>query len=282
MKNVKKRTNKKEASTTKVFVIAAAIIITFSVVFVMVFGAPKKIEADDNGVYRLSFSETTSNSALNALNGKQVSINGYISTLSPINGEFAYLMNLPYQNCPYCVPGTSELSNTLAIYAGNNGKINFTDELVNVVGTFETGKFTDEFGYTYGIRLNNVTVQKADVQQLSEEVKKYNALAENGIIGNIYNAIMIMDNTLYYDMYGLEMPSKIEPEMIISIKDELNNYNVDEEYNELMAVVDRMLELCNLVNGYIDSQEYTKVTEQQMELNNIYYSFSTWMSQGEL
>ena len=30
--------------------------------------------------------------------------------------SFMFLMNLPYQSCPFCVPNTSQLSNTMEVY----------------------------------------------------------------------------------------------------------------------------------------------------------------------
>ena len=76
-----------------------------------------------DGITVLKFKNTNSHEAISALNGKKVSITGYLSTLSPLNGKFAYLMNMPYQNCPYCVPGTSAITNTLTIVSKDNEKI---------------------------------------------------------------------------------------------------------------------------------------------------------------
>ena len=51
-------------------------------------------------VTKLKFKNTNSDSYINSLDGKMVSITGYLSTLSPLDGKFAYLMNMPYQSCP--------------------------------------------------------------------------------------------------------------------------------------------------------------------------------------
>ena len=68
-------------------------------------------------VTELSFAKANSIEEIEELDGKKVAIIGYMSTLSPINGEFMYLMNMPYQSCPFCVPNTTQLSNTLAVYS---------------------------------------------------------------------------------------------------------------------------------------------------------------------
>lgn len=236
----------------------------------------------DNGVTVLKFKNTNSNETINALSGKQVSITGYISTLSPLNGEFAYLMNMPYQSCPFCVPGTSEISNTLAIYAGNKSKIKFTDQPVTVVGTLETGNFVDDFGYEYGVRLNNVTVNKADVDKLSASIKQYNLLAENGVVSQIYNSIMSADASVFYNYYELEKPEKIEMDFINSTKATLEGYNEKGEYNQLISTMDNLIDLCSRVNTDVELGDYSKFISYQRELQNVYYTFSVWMSEGEL
>ena len=230
----------------------------------------------------LKFKSTNSNETISKLNGKQVSITGYISTLSPLSGEFAYLMNMPYQSCPFCVPGTSTINNTLAIYAGTNDKIEFTDQPVTVVGTLETGNFTDDFGYEYGVRLNNVTVSKADVDKLSEAVKQYNILAENGVIGQIYNSIMSADETVFYSYYQLEKPQPISMELINTTKSTLDGYNENGEYNQLANTMNDLIDLCNKVNTDIEAEDYSKFGNYQRSLQNVYYTFSAWMEAGEL
>lgn len=236
----------------------------------------------DNGVTVLKFKNTNSNETINALSGKQVSITGYISTLSPLNGEFAYLMNMPYQSCPFCVPGTSEISNTLAIYAGNKSKIKFTDQPVTVVGTLETGNFVDDFGYEYGVRLNNVTINKADVDKLSASIKQYNLLAENGVVSQIYNSIMSADASVFYNYYELEKPEKIEMDFINSTKTTLEGYNEKGEYNQLISTMGNLIDLCSRVNTDVGLGDYSKFISYQRELQNVYYTFSVWMSEGEL
>ena len=62
---------------------------------------------------KLSFADSASLDALKALDGKPVTITGYMATLSPLSGEYIYLMNMPYQSCPFCVPNTTQLANTI-------------------------------------------------------------------------------------------------------------------------------------------------------------------------
>lgn len=237
---------------------------------------------NDNGITVLKFKNTNSHEAISALNGKKVSITGYLSTLSPLNGKFAYLMNMPYQNCPYCVPGTSAITNTLTIVAKENDKIEFTDQPVTVVGTLETGNFTDEFGYEYGVRLSNVTVNKANVDELGENIKKYNLLAENGVVNSIYGSIMIADTSVFYDYYEMEVPQLIQKDYINSTKAILETYNKNNDYDILVNVMNNLITLCDNVNSDINKEVYSNFPVYQHQLQNIYYSFATWMAEGEL
>lgn len=239
-------------------------------------------EANDDGITVLKFKNTNSDEAISLLNGKKVSITGYLSTLSPLNGKFAYLMNMPYQNCPYCVPGTSAITNTLTIVAKENEKIKFTDQPVTVTGTLETGTFTDEFGYEYGVRLNNVVVKNADIDELSESIRKYNLLAENGVVNSIYNSIMLADRSVFYNYYKKEVPALIKTERIESTKTLFAEYNKNNDYEALSKVINNLITLSNNVNKDIENQDYSNFATYQNKLRSIYSSFARWMAEGEL
>jgi hypothetical protein len=59
-------------------------------------------EADNaDGATKLSFKSALEYDYLKTLDGKQVTINGYMATSSPVDGSFMFLMNLPYQSCPF-------------------------------------------------------------------------------------------------------------------------------------------------------------------------------------
>ena len=133
----------------------------------------------------LSFAESASLDAIKALNGKQVTLTGYMATLSPLSGEYIYLMNLPYQSCPFCVPNTQQLANTMAVYAPKNGKFTYTDRPIRVTGRMELGDFSDEYGYTYNYRIVDAAYEVVDLSEVSSDYALYNALAEDGVIADV-------------------------------------------------------------------------------------------------
>ena len=112
---------------------------TLSIVLVFILLLPLLVSCkeDTSEARLLSFSESQNISELKKLDGKKVSIIGYMSTLSPVSGKFMYLMNLPYQSCPFCVPNTQQLANTMAVYAAKGSKFEYTDRPVKITGKME-------------------------------------------------------------------------------------------------------------------------------------------------
>lgn len=136
-------------------------------------------------IAELSFSDATSVTAIKALDGKKVTIIGYMATLSPLSGEYMYLMNLPYQNCPFCVPNTTQLSNTMAVYAKRGEKFEFTDQAIRVTGTLNVGSYSDDFGYVYDYRVSDASFEVVDLGEISAEYALWMSLAEDGVVADI-------------------------------------------------------------------------------------------------
>ncbi len=152
----------------------------------------------DGEVYEISFAEANSVNDMKKHDGEQVAVIGYMSTLSPVDGSFIYLMNAPYQSCPYCIPNTTQLSNTLAVYAKKGKSIEFTDLLVRIEGTLEFGEFTDEYGYSYDYRIKDATYTTVSADDLTEEQKLWQQLAATGAVSEVFNE---MYKYLYFVCY---------------------------------------------------------------------------------
>lgn len=152
----------------------------------------------------LSFAQATSLSTMKEMDGQQVTIIGYMSTLSPVNGQFMYLMNLPYQSCPFCIPNTTQLSNTIAVYAEEGQEFKFTDRAIQVVGTLEFGSWTDEFGYTYDYRINNANFTVVDTENMSEELKLWQEIAASNIIADVNALYEYVNFICYWSQYVVQ------------------------------------------------------------------------------
>lgn len=134
---------------------------------------------------KLSFSQSASMDTIRSLDGKEVNITGYMATLSPLDGSYIYLMNLPYQSCPFCVPNTQQLSNTMAVYAAKGVTFSFTDRPVKITGTLQVSDTVDDYGYTYNYRIVNARYEPVDLSAVSEEYALYQSLAEDGVIADV-------------------------------------------------------------------------------------------------
>lgn len=162
---------------------------------------------DGSGARMLSFSQANSVKEMKALDGQKVTIIGYMSTLSPVSGKFMYLMNLPYQSCPFCKPNTTELSNTIAVYAKSGKEFKFTDQAIQVTGTMDFGDYEDEFGYEYSYRIENASYEVIDVENMSKELKLWQQLASTGAIADVYSMFEYVNFLCYWPTYTVKFES---------------------------------------------------------------------------
>ncbi len=140
---------------------------------------------DASDAAKLSFADSASIDTLRSLDGKPVTITGYMATLSPLSGEYIYLMNMPYQSCPFCVPNTSQLSNTMAVYAAEGSTFEFTDRPVQVTGTLRMRDRVDDYGYSYNYYIDGASCAAVDLAGISAEYALYQSLAEDGVIADV-------------------------------------------------------------------------------------------------
>lgn len=154
-------------------------------------GGAENAEKTD-GVTKLSFKAASGYDYLKTLNGTQVAISGYMATSSPVDGKFMFLMNLPYQSCPFCVPNTSQLSNTMEVYAKDNEPFAFTNQAIKVVGTLEVADsedqpFTDMYGYEFNYKIVDADYTVIQAEELSEDMALWQKIAETDVVNDIYN-----------------------------------------------------------------------------------------------
>lgn len=148
---------------------------------------------NNSGSVRLTFAESINMDKINELSGRTVEIIGYMATVSPVSGKYLYLMNLPYQNCPYCVPNTQQLSNTIAVYAKDGDKFDFTDGPINVIGTLETGDFSDEYGYTYNYRISDAIYTEVNSTEASEKLALWEKITNANLASDVYAMFDFID-----------------------------------------------------------------------------------------
>ncbi len=144
-----------------------------------------------DGATKLSFKSAASYDYLKGLDGKTVTINGYLATSSPIDGSFIFLMNLPLQSCPFCVPNTTQLSNTIEVYPKEGKSFEYTNQAVQVVGTLQVAPnedqpFTDMYGYQFGFKIVDATYTILKAEDLSEDMALWQKIANTEVINDVY------------------------------------------------------------------------------------------------
>ncbi len=147
---------------------------------------------DEKDAVKISFASAAGYDYLKTLNGKKVTINGYMATSSPVDGSFFFLMNLPYQNCPFCIPNTTQLSNTMEIYPKKGNSFDYTTQAIKVVGTLlvsesEDKPFTDMYGYEFNFKIVDATYSIINDSELSENMALWQKIAESDVVTEIYS-----------------------------------------------------------------------------------------------
>lgn len=168
-------------------------------------------DADEGEITKLSFKSASGYDYLKSLDGKLVTISGYMATSSPVDGSFMFLMNLPYQSCPFCVPNTSQLSNTMEIYPKSGDSFGYTTQAIKVVGTLvvaesEDEPFTDKYGYEFNYKIVDATYTIIKSEELSEDMALWQQIAETDVVNEIYQMYDYVNflcawNTYYVNSY---------------------------------------------------------------------------------
>ncbi len=179
-------------------------------ILALCFAGCKGSESNSDGsVTKLSFKEASGYDYLKTLDGKQVTISGYMATSSPVDGSFMFLMNLPYQNCPFCVPNTSELSNTMEVYPKENETFAYTAQAIKVVGTLQVAEnedkpFTDEYGYEFNYKIVDATYTIIKAEDLSNDMALWQKLAESDVVNDVYAMYDYVNFLCYWNTYFVE------------------------------------------------------------------------------
>ncbi len=171
-------------------------------------GDTKGGKSADTGAAMLSFSAATDFSEIKKLDGKKVEIIGYMATLSPVSGKYMYLMNMPYQNCPFCVPNTTQLANTMAVYAKNGKTFGFTDQPVKVTGTMKVGDYSDEYGYEYNYRIVDAEYAEVDLSSVSSNYALWQSIAADGIVAEVNSMLDYLYFVCQWTEYTITYPDE--------------------------------------------------------------------------
>ena len=199
------------------------------------------VDPNEDNVTKLSFKAAAGYDYLKTLDGKLVTISGYMATSSPVDGSFMFLMNLPYQSCPFCVPNTSQLSNTMEIYPKKGDSFTYTTQAIQVVGTLEVSEsedepFTDEYGYEFCSKIVDATYTIIKAEDLSEDMALWQAIANTDVVNDIYKMYDYVNflcawNTYCVNSYTDENGETVPGYYLYASDAERYIYNAGAQYN---------------------------------------------------
>lgn len=238
-----------------------------------------------DGSYQIRFSDLVELKDLEEYNNKSVTAIGYLSPITSYDGSFGYLMNLPYQTCPYCLPSDTKITNTISIFAKEGKSIEFTESAVMVRGTLKLEPYTDEYGYSYNYRIVDVIITEADTSELGEKIVLYNKLAEKQILTRLMDVLYTVDENVYYDEYvaeGAEYDrSIVDIEYIEAIQKDLEGF----DSNDILILLDVTKELKRITietNKLVEQEDYTEILSYKDSVLKLFYDIGDWMSIYEL
>ena len=196
----------------KVWLIAVAVILLIGGLVASILLIPNKASSDegDSAPTKLSFKSALSYEYLKSLDGKQVTINGYMATSSPVDGSYIYLMNLPYQSCPFCLPNTNELSNTMAVYPKKRKSFDYTTQAIKITGTLEVSRnkttyFKDDYGYEFNFKIVDAYYEVLDESELGDN-SIWTKIASSDLVTDIY----AMYDYLYFSTHWFTYTARFE------------------------------------------------------------------------
>ena len=259
-------------------------ILAFLITFVMIFSlcaCSNEEDKNTNTTTKIKFSQSVEE--LQNLDGQKVEINGFMSLLSPLNGELIYLMNIPFQSCPYCLPNTSTLSNTIAVKGTN---IEFTSQPVKIIGTLKFANYVDAYGYEYGYRIEDAEIVELDAKEVSETMRVYYTLAENSYIEELYAVMSYIDQVACYQDYGFEATDfdsfgTIPFPAYSSIHNVVTSLNTNGEYNDYLEMLELTKETMDKVNTSLEAKDYEHYNGYKDESEQLFTMFNAFINKYE-
>ena len=192
--------------TKKILVKLVSALLLCAIVVTAFSGCNNGWDYDVNNATKLSFKSASGYDYLKTLDGKLVTISGYMATSSPVDGSFMFLMNLPYQSCPFCVPNTKQLSNTMEIYPKKGEAFSYTTQAIQVIGRLEVAEsedkpFTDKYGYKFCCKIVDATYTIIKAEDLSEDMALWQKIASSNVVSDIYKMYDYVNFLCAWDNY---------------------------------------------------------------------------------
>lgn len=241
------------------------------------------MKSSDSDVKEIRFKDMMSIDELKKYDGKQVSITGFMATISPLEGQYVYLQNIPYQNCPFCKPNTNELVNTMAVHAPDGKPFDFMDVPVKMTGMLEMGNFKDDLGYTYQYRIIDAKAEKADIKGYEDDIAKYTALVDKGFAMTFNEMVNELFATVNYEQSGLKV-EELKPldESKLNEMEKMFDGLDKKDYKEVVDALKQLKSVVKSVNKDLADGNYTNIPYHGADSQLAYDKFYAWLIKPEI
>ncbi len=212
-----------------------------------------------------------------SLDGRAVTMTGFMAMQSPLDGSFVYLTNLPLVVCPYCAPETDTPIFTMAVYPANGKPIEFTTDTVTVTGTLAVAETANEFGHITPFHLVATSIKPSGQTQLSAPLREYSVLANEGITIEVLNMIdALLAITAYYvpiyEQSTLKLTPVAEIDRVIS---KVKNYNFSIG-GGLLDVLNRLHDLQSKVNQMVGAGQVEETVIYAEDCLQLWEDYLLW------
>ena len=238
-----------------------------------------------DGIPQIRFKDLVELKDLEEYNNMMVSAVGYLSPILAYDNSFGYLMNLPYQTCPYCVPGDEKITNTIAIFAKDGKTIDYTESAIVVTGTLKLEYYMDEYGYEYDYRLVDVSIKEADTSTVGDKITAYNQIGDKKVLTNIMESLYDLDNNVFCKDYikggyniTVEVVDTKNLKQAIEDIDTINNSDLE----LLKKVAENLVLIANSTNALIEKGDLNSLENYQEKIIECFDGINNWMAKYEL
>lgn len=208
---------------------------------------------------------TTTLEEISHSDGKQVTVTGYMSMVSPVDETMCYLMSVPFNADPMAHTSNSNVTDMVACYPPTGSRLTYTEQCIKMTGTIcKDAIDEDTSGYSYPFYLTDCTYVVFEPNDL---IKEYNFGINSG-------ALHELDTWLTSIYTGMASPASAVKVDIAVNKDLVTTKIGDATCENVTNTMVLLTSLSESYNDWVDS----KATVVSEDLSKEYYDVGTTLS----
>lgn len=198
------------------------------------------------------------------LDNSKVSLVGYMCLVYPVNGEWIYLVDKPYQESPFYVTEET-LFNSILVRAKKGEWFEYTDKIISVTGLLKVQEGQDTLGNPYFFEIVDAEYKELPFSDLSNVHKAYYLLSDEKIFQDFLNLISRLHAKVEFGFDKVPVGSDEFSSLIKRIED------LDPSaFSELVSFISDLEKL----EAKINKEESESISFQ---IDQIYYNFIEWV-----